>query len=349
MIKIKNIYYMLSYAFTALQKDEYRKCGDESFENIYDLLSAILVIGVNNQIRKGISRNYNEVTEGLRTVKGRIEIGEVIKVQSVSRGYLICTHDEFNVDERRNRIIKATLLLLLRTDIPRTRRKEIRNALSFFAEVADVDINCLDWNIRYGRNDSSYRMLIEICRLIINGLIQNHEGKAVLLDFLDERTLCSLYEKFILGYFQKEHPDLGASAALISWDAEGEDLSFLPTMRSDITLEYENQVLIIDAKYYANIYGNYYEKRSWHSNNIYQIYAYVKNKKISVHPGTSVSGMLLYAGTDENVVPQSYLLGKDEISINILDLNADFSVIRNQLDSIAEDLEKKPIHRLLAL
>ena len=166
MINLRNIYYMLSYAFTALRKDEFRKCGSESFDNIYDLLSAILITGVKYQLRRGASRNYREVTEELRTVRGRIEIGEVLRTQSMQRGYMVCTHDEFSVDEKRNRIIKATFLLLLKTDIPKSRSREIRNLLPFFAEVADIDIFKVDWNIRYGRNDSTYRMLIEICRLI---------------------------------------------------------------------------------------------------------------------------------------------------------------------------------------
>ncbi|NYB51171.1 MAG: hypothetical protein HVN35_01210 [Methanobacteriaceae archaeon] len=47
-IPIKNIYYMLSYAYTNLKIDENVKKESENFENIYELLSRVLISGVNN-------------------------------------------------------------------------------------------------------------------------------------------------------------------------------------------------------------------------------------------------------------------------------------------------------------
>lgn len=52
MIKIKNIYYMLVYAFNVLNEEGYKKVGTEEFDNIADLLSAILVKGVSTQIKE---------------------------------------------------------------------------------------------------------------------------------------------------------------------------------------------------------------------------------------------------------------------------------------------------------
>lgn len=50
----------------------------------------------------------------------------------------------------------------------------------------------------------------------------------------------------------------------------------------------------------------------------------------------AVSGMLLYARTDEDVVPDNvYQMSGNEISVKSLDLRGDFQSIRNQLDSIA--------------
>ena len=46
MIKIKNIYYMLSYAFQTLNDKGYNKVATEEFENTAELFSEILIIGV---------------------------------------------------------------------------------------------------------------------------------------------------------------------------------------------------------------------------------------------------------------------------------------------------------------
>ena len=42
-VVIRNIYYMMAYAFRALSLVEYRKLALESFEHLDDLLAAILV------------------------------------------------------------------------------------------------------------------------------------------------------------------------------------------------------------------------------------------------------------------------------------------------------------------
>ena len=41
-IFIKNIYYMLSYAFSTLRQGGYESVAAEEFENIHDLFAAIL-------------------------------------------------------------------------------------------------------------------------------------------------------------------------------------------------------------------------------------------------------------------------------------------------------------------
>lgn len=52
----------------------------------------------------------------------------------------------------------------------------------------------------------------------------------------------------------------------------------------------------------------------------------------------SVSGMLLYAKTDEELQPDnSYLMSGNKISVRTLDLNREFSEIAKQLDDIAAE------------
>ena len=85
-----------------------------------------------------------------------------------------------------------------------------------------------------------------------------------------------------------------------------------------------DKVLIIDAKYYKNTLQNYYDVNTVHSGNLYQIFTYVKNKQIEV-PDSEVSGMLLYARTDEELLPNNtYKMSGNSISVKTLDLNQDF-------------------------
>ena len=59
-----------------------------------------------------------------------------------------------------------------------------------------------------------------------------------------------------------------------------------------------------------------------HSGNIYQIFAYVKNEDVSMTG--KVAGMLLYAKTEEEIVPDGHeIFGGNPISFRTLDLNRD--------------------------
>ena len=230
------------------------------------------------------------------------------------------------------------MLLLVKLDISSSRKKKLKNILRYFSEVDLVDVNSINWKIRFDRNNQTYRMLIGVCYLTVKGLLQTtKKGDVKLMNFLDNQLMHRLYEKFILNYYKKEHPSINASASQISWQLDDGEDYLLPRMQSDIMLEYSEKVLIIDAKYYSHVTQSYYNTNTIHSGNLYQIFTYVKNKQIEA-PNSEVSGMLLYAKTDEEILPDNtYKMSGNTIGVGTLDLNQDFGLIKEQLDGIAED------------
>lgn len=328
---------MLSYAYQTLKEDKYRKIATEEFENTTDLFSEILIIGVSHQIKQGLVKDYVDVTETTSSVRGKINITESIKEQSIIKRQLNCTYDEFSVNCYLNQIIKSTMNLLLKSEIPIKNKKKLKNILMYFREVDLIDVKNIDWKIRFDRNNQTYRMLIGICYLTINGLLQTKKkGEIKLMDFLDEQSMHRLYEKFILNYFIKEHPEIKASASQINWQLDDGNDFMLPKMQSDVYLEYENKILIIDAKYYSHTTQSYWGVNTVHSDNLYQIFTYVKNKQLEFQGNDiEVSGMLLYARTTESIQPDNkYMMSGNKISVKTLDLNREFNEIKNQLDNI---------------
>ncbi len=340
MIPIQNVYYMLSYAFQVLNEQGFKNIATEQFDNVAELCAAILAKGVSVQIKRGLGREYLEMEEPLATLRGRIMITESIKTRTMLKKQMVCSYDEFSVDSYMNRIIKTTMELLLRSDIKKGRKKELRKLLVFFDEVESLDPYSIDWNLHYNRNNQTYRMLISVCYLVIKGLLQtNSDGTMRLLDFLDEQRMCRLYEKFILEYYRREFPQIEASASQIPWAVDDGITAMLPIMQSDIMLSYQGKVLIIDAKYYSHTMQIQYDARTLHSNNLYQIFTYVKNKKVEpAKTPVEVSGMLLYARTDEEFQPDNdYQMSGNRISVKTLDLNCSFPMIADQLNRIAFD------------
>ena len=341
MIPIKNLYYMLSYAFQILNEQGYKKLATEEFDNAGDLCAAILIRGISNQLKRGLGREYISETETIAAIRGKIEINESIKNQTMIRNQMTCTYDEFSVDSALNRIIKSTVMLLIKSDISKQRKKELRKLMVFFADVSLVDVHAINWSVNYDRNNQTYRLLITICHLVVKGLIQTKsDGSVKMMDFLDEQRMCHLYEKFILEYYKKHYyPQITASASQIAWALDDGIGTMLPTMQSDIMLYQKqgdnNKTLIIDAKYYAHTTQVQYDVHTLHSNNLYQIFTYVKNKATK---GGEVAGMLLYAKTDEEIYPNNeYQMSGNTITVRTLDLNLPFEEIAAQLDGIAQN------------
>ena len=340
MIPVRNIYYMLSYAFQILQEQGYNNIATENFDNAAELYSAILAKGISIQLKRGLNREYSEINEPLSAIKGRIDLPASIKTRSIMKAQLVCSYDEFSENSYFNRILKTTVILLLKTDISKSRKRELKNLMLSFKNVDTLDVHNIDWHIRYNKNNQSYHLLLSICNLVVSGLLQTQkDGTSKLMNFIDEQRMCRLYEKFILEYYRKHHPFIAANSEQISWQLDDGRCDMLPVMQSDIMLRKGNQVLIIDAKYYTYTMQSQYDTRKLHSANLYQIFTYVKNKEHELKDTEHrVSGLLLYARTDEEIQPNNtYFMSGNRIDVKTLDLNCDFNEITTQLDSIVKD------------
>ena len=73
-IWIRNVYYMLAYAFEELKKNNYEQIAHEEFEHIQDLFAEILYKGVSAQLKRGLHREYINRVEDLPLLKGRLDI-----------------------------------------------------------------------------------------------------------------------------------------------------------------------------------------------------------------------------------------------------------------------------------
>jgi len=174
-------------------------------------------------------------------------------------------------------------------------------------------------------------------------LLTMEDGEYKLSAFKDIMANHGLFERFVRAYYAKEHPELKTSDAGVPWAVDDEYTAGLPGMHTDITLvdrKNPGRVLIIDTKYYRKgVMKDHQGSRKFSSGNIYQIFAYVKNMDAGFGDRPhEVSGMLLYARTDEEIQPDNvYHMSGNKISVRTLDLNVEFEKIREQLDGIAAE------------
>ena len=334
---------MLSYAFQTLRETGFSNVNTEDFDNIHELFAEILIRGVGVQVKRGLHRDYILKQEALAGLRGKIDVSETIKQQTLPQSRLICSFDEFSPDSPHNRALKSVMLLLLRHgNVNIERKKAIRKLLLYFNDVSEIEPASIRWDaLWYHRNNVSYRMLLGICRLTVKGLLLTTEdGTNKLTTWLQGEEMHRLYEKFVLSYYQQHHKDLSPSAAHIKWDIDDDKLSsFMPEMRSDIFLQLGEKRLIIDTKYYkSGTMQHNYDTPKFISNNLYQIYAYVKN--CDKQATGKVAGVLLYAKTDEDIYPDyEMVIGGNPISLKTLDLNQEWSNLTGQLETLCSWLK----------
>lgn len=345
-IFIKNIYYMLSYAFTPLKQSVYDDIQKESFDNIHNLFGAILSKGIGMQLKQGLYRTYINRVEPLSVVRGKIDMPGTIWNKLEHRMCVTCDYDELSENNLLNQILKSTVLLLLRQkDVDERYKAELKKEMLYFSAVDEIELSGIRWSdIRFQRDNRTYQLLLGICQLLIEGsLMTTEKGEYHLAHFFDEKRISRLYEKFILEYYAQEFgeriKEFSSRAAQIPWQLDDGYDALLPVMQTDITLTYGHQILIIDAKYYRRTIQTNYGVQTLHSGNLYQIFTYVKNKEAQLSgTGYKVSGMLLYAKTDEELVPDNiYQMSGNQISVKTLDLNHEFSEIEGQLKQIVKD------------
>lgn len=201
---------MLSYAFTTLNQGGYEDIATEEFENIHNLLAAILAKGIGRQLKQGLYREYLNQKETVTAVRGKIDIPGTIQNRLARRQVLTCEYDELSENNLLNQILKTTVMLLLcHARVDQAYKSDLKKEMLFFSNVDTIDPTAIRWSaIRFQRNNNTYRMLISLCQPILEG---------ILLPIIDEQRMNRLYEKFTLEYYAKECPQVTATASQIPW------------------------------------------------------------------------------------------------------------------------------------
>ena len=341
-IPIANIYYLLCYAWDHVEERDVVRLEElEGLERVHDLLGKVLAEGTFRLIRRGIDRGYREVREDLAGIRGKIAVGETAKRALRACGQVTCDFEELSHDVLHNRILRSTLRSLLQLpDLHSDVRANVRSAYTKLEGIGNVQLNRrLFQQVHLDRNRRYYRFLLSVCLLIHEQLlIDERSGEATFTDFSDER-MDKLYEDFIIGVYRREqkHYRVNHRGRTIAWVDEGtpeHQRSKIPRMVADIILEAPERRIIMDAKYYRKALGGQYGGKL-HSDNLYQLMAYLRNREATEAPGPRHEGILLYPTIDSPVTIDVRLEGFP-LRARSIDLAQDWRCIHDgMLDLIA--------------
>jgi len=290
------------------------------------------------QIKQGLYKEYICEYDNLSVLRGKLELQGTVNNKLRKKQLLSCEYDELSVINKYNQIIKTTALILIQQKTVQEKyRAELKKAMLFFSDVDAVDPKSIKWSkLYYHKSNQNYKMLLNICYFVLDSLLlSTDKGEYKMATFLDDHRMSQLFEKFVLEYYRYHYPDLRASPMQIAWNVDYGIVEYLPIMQTDVVLQFGNRTLIIDTKYYSHSMQVQYDTYKFHSNNLYQIFTYVKN--MDVKNTGNVSGMLLYAKTVDAINSDSnFTLSGNKFSVKTLDLSMSFNNIAEQLNEIAE-------------
>src|ERR1017187_7624164 len=176
-IPIRNIYYLLSYAWDLLEEANELAVGIEHLPRVEDLLARILIHGTRRLLRRGIDHGYIPQADILATVRGRIDFGVSTRRLLLEHGKVQCDFEEFLPDLLHNRILKETLKALgAYTELDSGQRSEIRAVLRRMDGISPLHIRMSHFaQVRLHRNNAHYRLLMHLCELVHENLLVNEE------------------------------------------------------------------------------------------------------------------------------------------------------------------------------
>lgn len=285
-------------AFT--YQDDFIKYEEE--ETVYEFIVDFFIEEVEKIIVTKPLKSYNEITEDLYYVKGKINAKNTVKkiFNKVN-----CSFGELTLNNKLNQVIKYIVYLLLKDEIicsNRRIKKRLMNIYFYFEEVKLVTVTVSDLNkIRFNRDNLNYESLVLICRYILGCIKENGITSQKYIDIDSE--LWWVYQEFIRNYYDYYKQRLGifsVSPSKYKWNLvplDDSNIDFLPGMRTDIELNMMNQHIIIDAKCYENSLVEFYGKKVLNSGNLYQLKSYLdiyRVKLSSSQDNNELRGILIY-------------------------------------------------------
>ena len=304
-IPVRNIYYLLCYAWDHIGEGETVDVGFDRFGGLVDLFAKVLNEGVARLVARGLDRDYLAVHQDIRGLKGKLDLATTVHRTLLPNGKTHCAYDELSYDVPQNRILKATLrsLTLVATLNPDERRRT-EHLYRKLDAVSNVRLAAnLFRTVRIHRNNRFYSFLLHLCRIIHENLLVNEEeGTAQFRDFReDEHQMGLVFQQFVRAFCERE-TDYRVSVPRIGWFGAEEsetDLRHLSGMETDIVLQSPERTIIVDTKFYRNPLNTRFGGERVHSAHLYQIFAYVTNWSAAASShDPEPEGWLLYAAVD---------------------------------------------------
>lgn len=358
-IPVRNWFYMLRYAWdlAELENDELDAIADEAPDDLRALLTKILAHVTRKQIRRGLRGDYIDISEPLRTVRGRVNITRTVSDLLLYKGQIHCDYQEYSLNIPRNQIIASTLNRQLVHDYATIEKDANEKLDTLKAELETLvrTMSDIDWvhpterliteeMHKLGRNEGEYRLMMEICQWLIRPRIPEEDQTGRRFADIADLVKWRVYEKFVANFMKIHLPRNWrvASQKKLDWnETEADEASSieLPGMQPDIASidDESGRRVIIDTKWYSSPTTHHYDRETVHNGNLYQMWSYLSSQDGRNPERGSDTGILLYAQTKDGAKRFRTRIDAHPFWVHTLDLSQPWQKIESGLLNLIEE------------
>lgn len=344
-IPIQNFYYLFCYAWRHYREGALIDVGRVANPTLPNLFATVLIEGVQRLLKRGLDREYVHCHNDLQCLRGKVNVSDTVKRSLLLNRKVACDFDELSVDIAANQILKSTMRKLARTQgIDAELKDRLSRLTREFAPVSDQRIDrALFRRVRIHRNNRPYDFLMRVCEFVLEALLPDPDGRRSRFPDIvrDEQKMARVFEDFVRNFFRSEQKQFQVARDRFSWDAQAtseEAASHLPSMETDISLRSGDRTIVIDTKYYRQALQENFGRSIVRSDNLYQLYAYLKNLEPKGGPDANAEGILLYPSVGGGF-DFMYQMPNHFVRVTTVDLTQHWADIRTQLLSLIIPLD----------
>src|SRR5579884_36778 len=239
-------------------------------------------------IRAGLHRGYVERHQSGAFLQGRLDVAAQVRTGTSRKDRLHCTYEEFTADVPYNQVLKATALLLLHSPLLHDRvAAQVHQLLPALEGITTVPLLADRFcELLPTRLTAAYRQLLELCRLLFDGLAAGKESGAVVCPafLLDMERVFERYVSEGVREAFGNHPRYSVAMQPLHSVAPPKPAQPDLQIRPDMLVSLDGQpVAVLDAKWKKLSTG------ALRPADVYQVLAYAAilgvSRAILVYPG----------------------------------------------------------------
>jgi len=294
----ESLYFMLMYAWRMWPGGHISPATKSTIDAPSDLMAKLLSHSINKAYASGLQRSYITIQEETLLPSGRILMQETIRNRSQRRQLLHVERDTFSVNCVPNKILRHAARGLLTLTLDQETRVELSEAIKKLAGVSDIDISEREILAEMDRTRRlEYRIGLSIALTMKQASVLGSNGTNRLTGQAphigDEMWFRSLFESFLREFYRHNLRSPSVRGRRYLWSPNDADL--FPIMQTDINIETEHSILVIDAKCTPRVASKRqdFNKQTLNSGHLYQVFSYMSHCR-EINPGKKISGALIY-------------------------------------------------------